>query len=59
MTTVTPGYHAEGYGNDDNRFDLRPFLYNVKWDYQFCKIDKLVLVLMEKTRKVTEEERKE
>lgn len=27
MTVLTPGYHAEGYGNDDNRFDHRPFLY--------------------------------
>ena len=24
MTTVTPAYHAEQYGPDDNRFDERP-----------------------------------
>ena len=23
MTVLTPSYHAEGYGTDDNRFDLR------------------------------------
>jgi NAD+ synthase (glutamine-hydrolysing) len=23
MTVLTPSYHAEGYGNDDNRFDHR------------------------------------
>lgn len=23
MATITPGYHAEDYGNDDNRYDLR------------------------------------
>lgn len=23
MTTLTPSYHAEAYGNDDNRFDHR------------------------------------
>lgn len=27
MTTLTPSYHAEPYSPDDNRFDLRPFLY--------------------------------
>ena len=27
MTTLTPSYHAENYSPDDNRFDLRPFLY--------------------------------
>ena len=27
MTVLTPSYHAEAYSPDDNRFDLRPFLY--------------------------------
>ena len=27
MTTLTPSYHAEQYSPDDNRYDLRPFLY--------------------------------
>ncbi|MCI4383152.1 hypothetical protein PGIGA_G00023120 [Pangasianodon gigas] len=39
MTTVTPSYHAESYGPDDNRFDLRPFLYNTQWSWQFRCID--------------------
>lgn len=39
MTTVTPSYHAENYSPDDNRFDLRPFLYNTWWDWQFRCID--------------------
>uniref|UniRef100_A0A3P8Z1Y1 Glutamine-dependent NAD(+) synthetase n=1 Tax=Esox lucius TaxID=8010 RepID=A0A3P8Z1Y1_ESOLU len=39
MTTVTPSYHAESYGPDDNRFDLRPFLYNTRWSWQFRAID--------------------
>jgi NAD+ synthase (glutamine-hydrolysing) len=42
MCTITPAYHAEGYSPDDNRFDLRQFLYNVKWDRQFSVIDQLV-----------------
>lgn len=42
MTTLTPSYHAERYSPDDNRFDLRPFLYNVKWTRQFNCIDALV-----------------
>ena len=42
MTVLTPSYHAESYSPDDNRFDLRQFLYNVRWSWQFRKIDKLV-----------------
>jgi len=42
MTTITPTYHAENYSPDDNRFDLRPFLYNVKWPWQFDRIDAMV-----------------
>ncbi|XP_031548903.1 glutamine-dependent NAD(+) synthetase-like [Actinia tenebrosa] len=39
MTTLTPGYHAEAYSPDDNRFDHRPFLYNIQWSWQFSTID--------------------
>jgi NAD+ synthase (glutamine-hydrolysing) len=42
MTTLTPAYHAEQYSPDDNRFDLRQFLYNVAWPRQFRTIDRLV-----------------
>uniref|UniRef100_A0A8B9TVQ9 Glutamine-dependent NAD(+) synthetase n=1 Tax=Anas platyrhynchos TaxID=8839 RepID=A0A8B9TVQ9_ANAPL len=45
MTTLTPSYHAENYSPDDNRFDLRPFLYNTSWSWQFRCIDKQVNVL--------------
>lgn len=45
MTTVTPSYHAENYSPDDNRFDLRPFLYNTRWDWQFRCIDDEVAVI--------------
>ena len=41
MCTLTPSYHAEGYSPDDNRYDLRPFLYNAKWTRQFQQIDAL------------------
>lgn len=41
MTTLTPAYHAEQYSPDDNRFDLRPFLYPVAWPRQFAAIDRL------------------
>ena len=40
LTTLTPSYHAESYSPDDNRFDLRPFLYNPRWDWQFTAIDR-------------------
>jgi NAD+ synthase (glutamine-hydrolysing) len=42
MTVLTPSYHAEGYSPDDNRFDLRQFLYNAKWTRQFATIDAVV-----------------
>ncbi|XP_035119572.3 glutamine-dependent NAD(+) synthetase isoform X6 [Callithrix jacchus] len=45
MTTLTPGYHAENYSPDDNRFDLRPFLYNTGWPWQFRCIENQVLQL--------------
>ena len=32
----------QSYSPEDNRFDLRQFLYNVRWPYQFRKIDELV-----------------
>lgn len=42
MTTLTPAYHAESYSPDDNRFDLRPFLYHVGWPWQFRCIENQV-----------------
>lgn len=47
-TTLTPAYHAESYGPDDNRFDHRQFLYNVRWPWQFSRIDDLAAQLTEK-----------
>jgi len=41
MTTLTPSYHAEDYSPEDNRHDLRQFLYNVSWDWQNNAIDRL------------------
>ena len=48
MTTLTPSYHAESYSPDDNRFDLRQFLYNVRWGWQFRQIDQRVKEMNEK-----------
>uniref|UniRef100_A0A3Q4GF27 Glutamine-dependent NAD(+) synthetase n=1 Tax=Neolamprologus brichardi TaxID=32507 RepID=A0A3Q4GF27_NEOBR len=43
MTTVTPSYHAESYSPDDNRFDLRPFLYNASWSFFHSGYLKIIL----------------
>ena len=51
MCTLTPSYHAEGYSPDDNRFDLRQFLYNSKWPRQFAVIDELVKEDSDATKK--------
>lgn len=48
MTTLTPSYHAETYSPDDNRYDHRQFLYNVKWPWQFECIDSQVIIMEEK-----------
>lgn len=31
MTTLTPSLHCNDYSPDDNRYDLRPFLYPSYW----------------------------
>ena len=41
-TVLTPSFHAESYSPDDNRFDHRPFLYNVRWPWQFARMDEIV-----------------
>ena len=35
VTTITPSLHCESYSIDDNRYDLRQFLYNNNWTFQF------------------------
>ncbi|SJL03478.1 related to QNS1-Glutamine-dependent NAD Synthetase [Armillaria ostoyae] len=49
MTTLTPSYHAESYSPDDNRFDLRPFLYPSRFPWQFKKIDDVAAVLPDRS----------
>lgn len=39
MTVITPAYHAEQYSPDDNRFDLRPFLYPVHFGWAWKKVE--------------------
>ena len=41
LTTLTPSYHAENYSPEDNRFDLRPFLYNTAWTRQFSVMESM------------------
>ncbi|CEH16715.1 glutamine-dependent nad synthetase with gat domain-containing protein [Ceraceosorus bombacis] len=50
MTTITPSYHAESYSPDDNRFDLRPFLYPARFPFQFRLIDQLLAKLPDRGR---------
>jgi len=47
MTVMTPAIHGERYGCEDNRFDLRPFLYNSNWNYQFERIDEIAKFVKE------------
>lgn len=60
VTTLTPSYHAEDYSPEDNRFDLRPFLYNCMWTHQFHSIDKAVedISSREQTNCVKQEHKK-
>ena len=41
LTTLPPSYHAEDYSPEDNRFDLRQFLYRTSWTWQFKQIDRI------------------
>lgn len=45
---LTPSPHLSAYNPDDNRHDLRPFLYVIDWPWQFKKIRDHV-ELLEKT----------
>lgn len=47
QTTITPSMHFQSSSCDDNRFDMRPFLYNCDWTFQFNEIDKRVKQLNE------------
>ncbi|KAJ3136153.1 glutamine-dependent NAD(+) synthetase [Physocladia obscura] len=38
-TILPPSYHMSPYSPDDNRFDLRPILYNASWSWQFEHMD--------------------
>ena len=53
MTTLTPSYHAEQYSPDDNRFDLRPFLYP-GWNWAYKKIEDAIARMGERGKKVPE-----
>ncbi|KAF7370681.1 Glutamine-dependent NAD(+) synthetase [Mycena sanguinolenta] len=59
MTTLTPSYHAESYSPDDNRFDLRPFLYPSRFPWQFKKIDEIAAVLPDRSISVVPEKPKQ
>lgn len=39
-TIITPSLHCESYSIDDNRFDLRQFLYNTEWNFQFGQMER-------------------
>lgn len=57
---LTPSPHLSGYNPDDNRHDLRPFLYVVSWPWQFDKIrahvDQMEKVLKESKNKGGDED---
>jgi len=53
MTTLTPSYHAEQYSPDDNRFDLRPFLYPPS-TWVWNKIERRLKAMEDEGNKVPE-----
>ena len=44
MTVLTPSIHLNTHSIDDNRFDMRPFLY-YSWEHQFKTIDNILKTL--------------
>ncbi|KAL0567643.1 glutamine-dependent NAD(+) synthetase [Marasmius crinis-equi] len=59
MTTLTPAYHAESYSPDDNRYDMRPFLYPSRFPWQFKKIDDVAAVLPDRSHTGNDKAKKE
>ena len=41
-TILPPSFHFDQEGCDDNRLDMRPFIYATNWSYQFEIIDQRV-----------------
>ncbi|KAF8265066.1 glutamine-dependent NAD synthetase with GAT domain-containing protein [Lactarius quietus] len=58
MTTLTPSYHAEAYSPDDNRFDMRQFLYPSRFPWQFRKIDEVAAALPDRSNVEPEQKTK-
>lgn len=52
MTTLTPACHGGNCSLDDNRYDLRPFLYNTRWSWQFKRIDDELKMLRTKIENI-------
>ncbi|KAJ3063469.1 glutamine-dependent NAD(+) synthetase [Podochytrium sp. JEL0797] len=50
-TILPPSYHMSPYSPDDNRFDLRPILYNAAWGWQFEKVDEAAKKMEEAKQK--------
>ena len=48
---ISSGIMQENYSPDDNRFDLRPFLYPARFPWQFKKIDQIAAALPDRSRK--------
>ncbi|RMD41983.1 hypothetical protein DV735_g3192, partial [Chaetothyriales sp. CBS 134920] len=51
-TVLTPSIHMSAYNPDDNRHDLRPFLYVIDWPWQFNKIRSHASTLVERLAEV-------
>lgn len=50
MTTMTPGLYLESYTPDDNRYDLRPFLYP-RFTFEHRKIENMLRKVSDPTTK--------
>lgn len=55
MTTLTPSISVGNNTAEDNRFDLRPFIYRSSWEHQFRCIDLKVQELGMGSRKNSEQ----
>ncbi|ELU43539.1 glutamine-dependent NAD(+) synthetase synthase [Rhizoctonia solani AG-1 IA] len=49
MTTLTPSYHAADRERHKLGFDLRPFLYNARFPFQFAKIDDIAKKILDRS----------
>lgn len=52
-TILPPSFHFDPESCDDNRYDMRPYIYATDWSYQFEIIDERVKEIISKNESLS------